>query len=59
MAWRLRTGITWVNDLNAVAEDDRAPFGGFRRSGIGRELGVEGLLEFVEAHTITWSIADE
>jgi acyl-CoA reductase-like NAD-dependent aldehyde dehydrogenase len=55
----LRTGTTWVNNHNAVAEDDRAPFGGFRRSGIGRELGVEGLLEFTEAHTVTWSIGNE
>jgi acyl-CoA reductase-like NAD-dependent aldehyde dehydrogenase len=56
---RLRTGTTWVNNHNAVAEDDRAPFGGFRRSGIGRELGVEGLLEFTEAHTVTYSIGEE
>ncbi|MCD4524987.1 aldehyde dehydrogenase family protein [Nocardioides sp. cx-173] len=59
LARRLRTGTTWVNNHNAVAQDDRAPFGGFRRSGIGRELGVEGLLEFTEAHTVTWSIGDD
>jgi acyl-CoA reductase-like NAD-dependent aldehyde dehydrogenase len=59
LARRLRTGTTWINNHNAVAEDDRAPFGGFRRSGIGRELGIEGLLEFTEAHTVTWSIGDE
>jgi acyl-CoA reductase-like NAD-dependent aldehyde dehydrogenase len=54
VARRLRTGTTWINNHNAVAEDDRAPFGGFRLSGIGRELGADGLLEFVEPHTITW-----
>jgi acyl-CoA reductase-like NAD-dependent aldehyde dehydrogenase len=54
LAARLRTGTTWINDANAVAQDDRAPFGGFRQSGIGRELGVEGLLEFTEAHTVTY-----
>lgn len=54
LARRLRTGTTWINDHNAVAQDDRAPFGGFGLSGIGRELGVDGLLEFVEPHTITW-----
>jgi acyl-CoA reductase-like NAD-dependent aldehyde dehydrogenase len=54
LARRLRTGTTWVNNHNAVAQDDRAPFGGFRQSGMGRELGAEGLLEFTEAHTITY-----
>jgi acyl-CoA reductase-like NAD-dependent aldehyde dehydrogenase len=44
----------WINNHNAVAEDDRVPFGGFRLSGVGRELGVEGLLEFVEPHSITY-----
>jgi acyl-CoA reductase-like NAD-dependent aldehyde dehydrogenase len=54
VARRLRTGTTWINNHNAVAEDDRVPFGGFRLSGVGRELGVEGLLEFVEPHSITY-----
>lgn len=55
LAARLRTGTTWVNDANAVAEDDRAPFGGFRQSGLGRELGHEGLFEMTEAHTVTYT----
>jgi acyl-CoA reductase-like NAD-dependent aldehyde dehydrogenase len=38
---------------NAVAMDDRAPFGGFRQSGIGREVGIEGLLDVVESRTVT------
>ena len=54
VARRLRTGTTWINNANAVAQDDRAPFGGFRASGVGRELGREGLFEFTEAHTVTW-----
>jgi acyl-CoA reductase-like NAD-dependent aldehyde dehydrogenase len=54
LAGRLRTGTTWINDAIAVAQDDRAPFGGFRLSGLGRELGVDGLLEMTEAHTVTW-----
>ena len=53
VANQLRTGTTWINTHNANALDDRAPFGGFRQSGVGRELGKEGLLEFTEAHTIT------
>ncbi|MXO99480.1 aldehyde dehydrogenase family protein [Altererythrobacter xixiisoli] len=57
VARSLRTGTTWINNANAVAQDDRAPFGGFRASGVGRELGREGLFEFTEAHTITWPAA--
>lgn len=53
IAARLRTGTTWINNANAVAQDDRAPFGGFRMSGIGRELGTDGLLDFCELHTVT------
>lgn len=53
IAERLRTGTTWINHANAVACDDRAPFGGFRQSGIGREMGPDGLLAFTEAHTVT------
>lgn len=55
VAGRLRTGTTWINDANAVAEDDRAPFGGFRQSGMGREMGAEGLMEMVETHTVTYT----
>jgi acyl-CoA reductase-like NAD-dependent aldehyde dehydrogenase len=54
VAARLRTGTTWINDANAVAQDDRAPFGGFRLSGMGRELGVEGMLAMTEAHSVTY-----
>jgi acyl-CoA reductase-like NAD-dependent aldehyde dehydrogenase len=53
VARRLRTGTTWINQANAVACDDRAPFGGFRQSGMGREMGPEGLLDFTEPHVIT------
>jgi acyl-CoA reductase-like NAD-dependent aldehyde dehydrogenase len=59
LAHRLRTGTTWVNNHNAVAQDDRAPFGGFRLSGMGRELGVEGLYDFTEAHTVTYPARPE
>jgi acyl-CoA reductase-like NAD-dependent aldehyde dehydrogenase len=54
VAARLRAGTTWINDASAMAIDDRAPFGGFRQSGLGRELGTEGLREFTEPHTVTF-----
>jgi aldehyde dehydrogenase (NAD+) len=45
-AKRLRAGTVWINDhhlINCVA-----PFGGYKQSGIGRELGPYGLNEYTE-----------
>jgi len=53
VARRLRTGVTFFNNHNATAVDERAPFGGFNQSGIGRELGREGLLDFTETHVMS------
>jgi acyl-CoA reductase-like NAD-dependent aldehyde dehydrogenase len=53
VAARLRTGVTFFNNHNATAVDERAPFGGFNQSGVGRELGREGLLEFTETHVMS------
>ncbi len=53
VASRLRTGVTFYNNHNAPAVDERAPFGGFNQSGTGRELGREGLLEFCQTHVVS------
>jgi aldehyde dehydrogenase (NAD+) len=50
MAKQLRTGTVWINDwhlLNALA-----PFGGYKQSGSGRELGAYGLREYTEVKHI-------
>jgi acyl-CoA reductase-like NAD-dependent aldehyde dehydrogenase len=52
IARQLRTGVTFFNNHNATAVDERAPFGGFNQSGVGRELGREGLLGFTETHVM-------
>ncbi len=52
IARQLRTGVTFFNNHNATAVDERAPFGGFNQSGIGRELGRQGLHEFSETHVM-------
>jgi acyl-CoA reductase-like NAD-dependent aldehyde dehydrogenase len=42
----LRAGTVWIND--PLTDNDAGPFGGFKQSGIGRELGREGLEAFQE-----------
>lgn len=49
VARRLRTGTCAVNDASLSFN---APFGGFKQSGLGRELGAEGLEAFVEYRSI-------
>src|SRR5581483_7573854 len=46
LAKRLRAGTVWVYEHHVVSTI--APFGGYKRSGFGREFGVDGLLEFTE-----------
>ena len=50
VAARLRHGTIWINDYNAYVP--QAEWGGFKQSGIGRELGESGLDEYREAKHI-------
>jgi len=47
----VRAGTIWVNTYHVVGGG--TPFGGFRESGIGRELGEEGVHEYCEVKTVT------
>ncbi|VEG43655.1 NAD-dependent aldehyde dehydrogenase [Mycolicibacterium flavescens] len=49
VARRVRTGTLSINGGNYAGPD--CPFGGYKQSGIGRELGVAGLEEFLERKT--------
>jgi acyl-CoA reductase-like NAD-dependent aldehyde dehydrogenase len=50
LAPRLQVGTVWVNtySLNAAA----LPFGGFKESGWGRELGAEGLSSYLQTKSV-------
>ena len=47
----VRAGTVWVNCYDIL--DTAAPFGGFKQSGIGRELGEYGLANYTEVKTVT------
>lgn len=47
IARKLRAGTVWINEWHLLNE--RAPFGGYKQSGIGREFGVDGMKEYTEA----------
>jgi aldehyde dehydrogenase (NAD+) len=54
VARRLRAGTVWVNCYDVF--DPAAPFGGFKQSGFGRELGERGLDPYLETKTVTVSL---
>ena len=54
---RLRAGTVWVNTYRAVSF--MSPFGGFKRSGLGRENGQEAIREYLQTKSVWISTADE
>ena len=53
LASRIRAGQVRVN---ATASGNEAPFGGYKQSGVGREVGREGLLEYTTVKYVGWQI---
>uniref|UniRef100_A0A4X2KJS9 Aldehyde dehydrogenase 1 family member A3 n=1 Tax=Vombatus ursinus TaxID=29139 RepID=A0A4X2KJS9_VOMUR len=51
LASALESGTVWINCYNAIYA--QAPFGGFKMSGNGRELGEYALAEYTEVKTVT------
>jgi aldehyde dehydrogenase (NAD+) len=52
VARRIRTGTVNINGAAFLGGD--APFGGYKQSGIGREMGPEGFEEYLETKTIAY-----
>lgn len=46
VAKKLRAGTVWINEWHLL--NDKAPFGGYKQSGVGRELGIEGIKAYTE-----------
>ncbi|HJN66765.1 MAG TPA: aldehyde dehydrogenase family protein, partial [Pirellulales bacterium] len=55
VANNVRAGTVWVNCYDAF--DAAAPFGGFKMSGIGRELGEVALDNYLEDKTVTVALS--
>jgi aldehyde dehydrogenase (NAD+)/betaine-aldehyde dehydrogenase len=54
VADRVRAGTVWINGGGSMRPD--APFGGYGRSGVGRELGEWGMREYLEVKHIQWRV---
>jgi betaine-aldehyde dehydrogenase len=50
----IQVGNVWIND--PLVDNPAGPFGGMKMSGVGRELGEEGLEEFQQTKHVHWDI---
>jgi acyl-CoA reductase-like NAD-dependent aldehyde dehydrogenase len=55
MSERLEAGTVWVNTYRAVSY--MSPFGGYKRSGIGRESGIDAIHEYLQTKSVWIDIA--
>ena len=51
VAKQIRTGTIWVNSYNLF--DPASPFGGYKESGFGREMGEEALELYTEVKSVS------
>ena len=50
VARRIKAGTVWVNDYHVLVTS--GPYGGYRHSGLGKELGADGCLEYVQTKQV-------
>jgi len=51
----LRAGIVWINDTQPAPTE--MPWGGYQQSGIGRELGKDGVEDYLEKKSVYVNLA--
>ena len=51
----LRAGVVWINDSQPAPTE--MPWGGYKQSGIGRELGKHGVEDFLESKSVYLNLA--
>jgi len=54
---RLRSGIVWINTYRAVSP--MVPFGGYGRSGFGREGGLEAVLDYTRTKSVWINLSSQ
>ncbi|KAL2827522.1 aldehyde dehydrogenase domain-containing protein [Aspergillus cavernicola] len=52
----LKAGTVWINNYNLISY--QAPFGGFKQSGLGRELGSYALENYTQIKTVHYRLGD-
>jgi len=57
MSERLQAGTIWVNTYRAVSY--MSPFGGYNRSGLGRESGQDAIYEYLQTKSVWLNFAEE
>ena len=57
VADRVRAGMVWINTYRVVSY--MSPFGGVKRSGVGRESGIDAIEQFLETKAIWMNLAEE
>lgn len=56
MSEKLQAGTVWVNTYRAVSY--LSPFGGYKRSGIGRESGIEAIREYLQTKSVWIDVSE-
>ncbi|MGZ5661545.1 MAG: aldehyde dehydrogenase family protein, partial [Usitatibacter sp.] len=57
MARRIQSGTVWINIYRALTFN--SPFGGFKASGLGKENGVDAILEYTRVKSVWVELGDE
>jgi (Z)-2-((N-methylformamido)methylene)-5-hydroxybutyrolactone dehydrogenase len=56
VARELKAGTVWINTYRAISY--ASPFGGFKQSGYGREMGLDAVREFTQVKSVWVDLAD-